>query len=153
MLELNDLTQEQLEYFKTHIYNGVGSREFLINPPDLIFDAPALEHDFAYWRGGQDSHRKTADKKFLIDSLAVSRTQSRLKQPLYVAVSYVYYAFLAVLGRFAFEYYDAPAQTWGELLEHYTSYQASRTKKVVKGCMKLMCKVTARIAEKNGGGV
>lgn len=128
-LELEDLTKEQYDYFKKHIYNGVGSREFPINPHDLIFKKAAEKHDFYYWRGGDDSYRVLADKEYLKDSLIAVKLQPKWKQPFYHSVAYVYYGFLVALGRFAFEYSDEPCKTWEQLLKRFQDYQNKNNKK------------------------
>jgi len=114
-LELNKLTPKQYEYFKTHIYNGVGSDHFFINPHDLIFKLAAEAHDFAYWRGGTDEDRVISDKIYLRDSLSAIRLQPRWKRIFYYPIAYIYYFFLTIFGRFAFEYRNAPIETWREL--------------------------------------
>lgn len=147
MIQLSDLTKDQLLYFTTNIYNGVGSREFFINPHDLIFSPAAMEHDFAYWRGGPDNLRKIADKEFLQHCLVLSKQHTGIRRVFYTNTSYVYYTFLVLLGKYAWEYYDAPANTWEEFLEHFNKYQASKQKQTARSCIKLIHKAQIRLAK------
>lgn len=130
ILQYEELTPEQKEYFLKNIWNGVGSREFPIDPHDLIFGPASVLHDFEYWRGGNESYRIAADKTFLKNCLSLVKKQPKYKQPFYYVAAYVYYCFLTTLGKYAFEYSTEPAKTWEELLERFLKYQEeNQTKK------------------------
>jgi hypothetical protein len=99
-LELEDLTPEQYQYFIDNIFNGVGSRHFLFNPPDLIFNQAAKRHDFAYWRGGTEEDRKDADRRFKKDCLQEAKERSFLLRPFYTSIAYLYYYAIKVFKLF-----------------------------------------------------
>lgn len=116
-LSFDKLRPNQQEFFKRYIWNGVGSKHFFINPHDLIFKEASLYHDFYYWRGGPLELKKLADEDFLHRCHAAVRKQPKWKRPFYYAVAAVYYTFLR-LGKVAWEYGEAPCQTWQELLDN-----------------------------------
>lgn len=117
-LELKDLTPKQLEFFLTYIFNGVGSREFFINPRDFIFKNAAKTHDLKYFCGGNDTLRKIADKNFFEECCKAVLRQPGYKRVFYFPIAYVYYSALILLGKYAWEYYDTPAGTWPEFIQH-----------------------------------
>ena len=118
------LTDEQREYFLTYIWNGVGSRDFSVTPPQLIFRGPSAYHDFAYWLGGTEEDRNKADKQFLIDELDQVRREKHITQkPFYFMMAYVYYLGLAAIGKKAFEY-GGPRTNWEEYKSYYEKRQA-----------------------------
>lgn len=121
MLEFDNLTKLQKEFFLEFIWNGVGSREFA-KPPQLIFANASVYHDFAYFRGGNESDRKIADKDFFHRSHSSTRKQHTYTRPFYYVMSYVYFYGLKKIGGKAWEYYDAPAQNWKEFLDHVYAY-------------------------------
>ena len=125
-LNLEDLPPDQMHTFKTEIFNGVGSREFFIDPHDLIFKQAAMAHDFAYWRGGSNEDRKLSDKIYLEDSLDAVRRQRKWTRPIYFVIAYIYYGFLKMLGKYAFEYRERPCESWDELYQAFKEYQAKR---------------------------
>ena len=129
MLEYDNLSQKQKDFFDKSIWNGVGSRDFFINPHDLIFKEASKYHDFAYWRGGPEELRIKADKDFFHRAHSAVRKQSLLKRPFYYATSYVYFYFLKIGGKRAFEYYERPADTWEELLARVNFYFDENPKK------------------------
>lgn len=118
-LRLEDLTQEQLSYFKANIYNGVGSSYLDVDPPDFIFKQAALRHDFAYWLRGSELDRLRADLRFFKDGLQAIRNKAKwYSRPFYFLVLIVYTAFLLGLGWLSFEY-GKPAKTWDEFIVNY----------------------------------
>jgi hypothetical protein len=121
-LELEDLTKEQRDWFMTYIWNGPGSRDYPIQPPELIFNIPSIRHDFEYFRGGTEEDRKETDKHFLDESLAIVKERPIYTRPFYFSISYIYYFGLVLLGSKAWEYYDKPAETWNEYLQHIVKY-------------------------------
>lgn len=130
-LKYENLTEEQKIYFLKYIYNGVGSREFFINPHDLIFKEAAKIHDFEYFVGGTEERRLIIDRNFLDDCLFAANKRPFLRRQLYKIVAYVYYFFLMMLGRFAWEYYPEPADTWEEFLSRYKLYLNKNSKKTI----------------------
>lgn len=119
-LSYDNLTKEQKEFFLRHIWNGVGSNHFFINPHDLIFKEASIYHDFYYWRGGTDLIRKMADKDFFHRCHSKIRELPKRRRPFYYAAAYVYYYTLKLLGKHAWEK-GATCQTWQELLVRFNS--------------------------------
>lgn len=121
-LVYDKLTAKQKSYFKQYIWNGVGSRSFFVNPHDLIFKEASIYHDFYYWRGGPIELISLADRDFFHRCHSAVRKQPAYKRPFYYATSYVYFSFLKLLGKVAWEYAEKPCQTWEELLERVNLY-------------------------------
>ena len=61
MLRYSELTDKQ----KSAITNGCGGKGMGFKAPQFRFKASCNHHDFYYWRGGEESDRKRADKAFL----------------------------------------------------------------------------------------
>jgi hypothetical protein len=115
-------TDKQKNYFDKYIWNGVGSREFFINPHDLIFKEASKHHDAEYFIGGTEEDRILADKAFLHQMHQAVRRQSKWKRPFYYLAASIYSIFLKKLGKFAFEYTERRAETFEEMLKHYHNY-------------------------------
>lgn len=126
-LSYNDLTETQKEFFLTHIWNGVGSDHYFINPHDLIFKEASIYHDFYYWRGGPKSLRKLADKDFLHRCHEATRKLPMKRRLFYYVASYTYFLGLKVFGNTAWEK-GKVCQTWDELVERYSA-KVSKLKK------------------------
>jgi len=121
-LVYDKLTEKEKKFFKDYIWNGVGSRSFFVNPHDLIFKEASLYHDFYYWRGGPQELRELADKDFFHRCHSAVRKQPKYKRPFYYLTSYVYFAFLRMLGKVAWEYSEKPSKTFKELLDKVHFY-------------------------------
>jgi len=119
-LSYDTLTEKQKKFFKEHIWNGVGSSHFFINPHDLIFKEASLYHDFWYWRGGNSKLRKMADKDFLHRCHDSIRKLPMKRRAFYYIAAYVYYFTLKILGSKAWESGET-CQTWEELFNRYKS--------------------------------
>jgi hypothetical protein len=119
-LSYDKLTKEQKEFFIEHIWNGVGSSHFFINPHDLIFKEASIHHDFYYWRGGPDRLRKLADKDFFHRCHDKIRQLPKKRRPFYYASAYAYYFTLKLLGKAAWEKGEV-CQTWNELLHRFNT--------------------------------
>jgi len=119
-LSYDSLTKDQKEFFLTHIWNGVGSDHYTLNPHDLIFKNASIYHDFYYWRGGPKFLRKLADKDFYHRCKDAARKKSAIKRPFYYVICYIYYVGLKLFGKKAWET-GKVCQTWDELLERYSS--------------------------------
>ena len=116
-LSFDTLPPPQKAYFLTHIWNGVGSRHFFINPHDLIFKEASIYHDFYYWRGGPEKVRLMADKDFFMRCKdAVKKAPWHLR-PFYSIAAIVYTQFLR-LGKSAWEYGEVPAQNWEQFIHN-----------------------------------
>lgn len=121
-IRYGDLTPKQKEYFDKHIWNGVGSREYFLNPHDLIFKEPSKWHDCDYFVGGPDLRRKMADKDFLYRCHQEVKKQSLIKRPFYYVMAAIYHYCLKRFSRPAWELYVHPARNWSELIKHFNSY-------------------------------
>lgn len=121
-LQYDNLTDEQELFFLTHIWNGVGSREFFIDPHDLIFKIPSMYHDFYYFGGGDEERRQMSDWDFYLRCKREVLNISWWKRPFLYSAAYIYYFFLKIGGKYAFEYTDKPAETWEEYMEIVNSY-------------------------------
>jgi len=115
------LTDEQKDFFLTHIWNGVGSDHYpFLNPHDLIFKEASIYHDFYYWRGGSERLRKLADKDFLHRCHVAIRKLPMKRRLFYYIAAYVYYFALTMFGKKAWE--NGPiCITWECLLKRYMS--------------------------------
>ena len=131
-LELEDLTPEQYQYFLRNVWNGVGSQEYAIKPPELCFALPSVRHDFYYWRGGTEADRLAADRRFLADALVEARRYRGVQRAFYVNAAYLYFYGLRALGTKAFEYGERPCQTWDELLARVIAEKGGVKKAIVK---------------------
>ena len=118
-LTLDGLTPDQYKYFKENIYNGVGSRDFALDPHDLIFKKAAEYHDFAYWRGGTEQDRKEADKRFKRDCVDAAWNQKARSFLFYISAAYIYYYAVKFLGKYSFIYREEPLDNWKDLKEAF----------------------------------
>jgi len=129
-LAYDSLSKAQKDYFLEHIWNGVGSSHFFINPHDLIFKEASIYHDFYYWRGGSDELRKLADKDFFHRCHEKIRKLPKKRRPFYYISAYVYYFTLKILGKTAWEKRPLPCQTWEELMQQFYSKSLSTSFKL-----------------------
>ncbi len=119
-ISFDNLTKEQQNFFKEHIWNGVGSRHFFLNPHDLKFKEASIYHDFYYWRGGPEELRKLADKDFFHRCHSAISKLPRKRRAFYYIAAYVYYFSLKIFGKAAWEKGEV-CQTWEELVQRYMS--------------------------------
>lgn len=121
-LSYDSLTDSQKAFFRKFVWNGLGSRDAHIDPHDLIFKNASIYHDWYYFVGGPDKLRIAADKEFLVNCNKLVLKERAWKRWFYYPVSYVYYFFIKIGSKLAWEYYDEPAQTWEEFIEHVMTY-------------------------------
>lgn len=114
VIELNELTAEQLNYFLKYGYNGCGSRQFT-KVPDFIFSLAAVTHDWRYFSMATEEDREFADKEFLDLMLYLAKKQPIYKQGYYRIIAYIYYLAVRLLGKYAFEYSNTAPKTWEEI--------------------------------------
>lgn len=119
-LSYDKLTKKQKEFFLEHIWNGVGSSHFFIDPHDLIFKEASVYHDFYYWRGGPEELRHMADKDFFHRCQSAIRKLPMKRRPFYYIAAYTYYFTLKILGKAAWEKGEV-CQTWEELMKRFIS--------------------------------
>lgn len=55
--------------------NGCGAKGGWFNPPDFFFSASCDHHDFLYWLGGSQLHRRFADERFYAAMCADVRSE------------------------------------------------------------------------------
>ena len=105
-----DLTKEQ----KAFICNGCGGKGGWIKPPNFIFSKPCGEHDFDYWLGCDDEHKKKADESFY-KRMKVKISQAKwYKKPHYHIWAYTYYKAVRIGGKKYF-YYSNTQKTYTDL--------------------------------------
>lgn len=89
------------EYDKKLICNGCGPKKCKHKFPDYIFTKACNEHDFRYWRGGNEMDRTEADVKLLfsmIDSIRNTRNLGFKRTIYYFLWASVYYLSCAIGG-------------------------------------------------------
>lgn len=140
MIQFSDLTEEQINI----VWNGVGSKHFIVNPHDLVFSEPSKKHDFLYYKGGTEEDRKRADNIYYLESkeivdsflskvmdpsevswrkfhLKIIRYLTTFSQGRYflwaslTVINNIYCFFLSKLGKYSFEYSEKPRETWEEI--------------------------------------
>ncbi len=121
-LQLDELTPTQLEYYTLHIYNGVGSANFPIKPPHLVFNPAAFHHDLEGWTGGSDMRRRLSDTDFFLRCMEIVGRYRYLRWYWYRIWASIYHFILSRLSPEAWEYLDEPANTWDELMSVVKDY-------------------------------
>jgi len=101
VLHYSDLSKEQ----KESICNGCGGKGGFINPPEFLFHASCNQHDFYYWRGGDEIDRKKADDAFYRFMQIDCTNEDRfIKRHLYEINAWLYYKAVRVFGKKFFNY-------------------------------------------------
>ena len=100
MLKYSDLTQEQI----VKITNGCGSKGGWINPPNFIFKASCVIHDFYYWRGCEESDRQLADNSFYSYMRKDIKEAKWFMKPYYHQWALAYYLAVRLFGENYFNY-------------------------------------------------
>lgn len=99
-LKYSDLTDEQKEI----ICNGCGGKGGWINPPEFLFHASCNQHDFYYWRGGNEEDRLKADNEFY-EAMKIDVNEAVwYKRWYYGIAAYVYYKAVRLVGSRYFSY-------------------------------------------------
>lgn len=103
-IKYEDLTESQ----KSKLCNGAGRPGFqgwLI--PDFVFTESANRHDFDYWKGCTEDHKKEADRRFLENMLDASEYKDiKNKQKRFIL-------FRIFFRRIAIRYYGAVTELGG----------------------------------------
>lgn len=111
------------------ICNGCGGKGGKIDPPEFLFNASCNQHDFYYWRGGNESDRLKADIMFYNEMKADAKDETKLvKRLLYIAMAFVYYRAVRRAGKKFFNYTDKPMTR-----EDLTLYIKEERTKLIKG--------------------
>jgi len=100
MLKYSDLTEEQ----KSKICNGCGAKGGWFKAPNFLFKASCNQHDFYYWRGGEENDRKYADDmfyKYMKKDCAESKWYEKISHYL---IAYLYYKAVRFFGEKFFSY-------------------------------------------------
>ena len=102
MLRYRDLSEEQ----KKKICNGCGAKGSWIKVPDFRFVASCDQHDFYYWRGGQEYDRKIADDEFYIIMKRDIKNQDFgwSRRVWYRSWAWTYYKAVRYFGKSAFAF-------------------------------------------------
>lgn len=101
-LQYKQLTDEQKQF----ICNGCGGKGGIINPPEFLFNASCHHHDFLYYRGHTEQHRKEADDKFYELMKEDIKLASWYLKPHYHLWAYTYYKSVRLIGKKFFNYAD-----------------------------------------------
>lgn len=101
-LRFSDLTSEQRDI----LCNGCGPKAWGgIKPPQFIFRASCNQHDFYYWRGGEESDRQFSDKEFYrFMKIDIKEDALWWKKPYYHTWAFSYYTAVRVGGFTCFSY-------------------------------------------------
>lgn len=102
-LRYSDLTPFQ----KKSICNGCGGKGGWFNPPEFLFHASCNQHDFYYWRGGDETDRKEADETFYKFMKKDVSEAKWFRKPFYGIAAYTYYKSVRVFGKKFFNYCDS----------------------------------------------
>lgn len=122
-LNFDELTKEQQLFFKQHLWNGVGSRDYPIDPPDSIFKGPSIYHDFWYLRGGPEDLQHLADLDFLYRCMdKIDTRKTWWKKPFFRILAYIYYYGLGFLGKKAWDVYPEASQNWDKFIKRTSKY-------------------------------
>ena len=104
-LRYSDLTPFQQKV----ITNGCGASNSLFNPPEFKFKASCNQHDFYYWRGGNEDDRKLADKQFYDAMVEDSKLCSNIfSKTTHLITAKIYYVSVSLFGKKHFYYTDKP---------------------------------------------
>jgi hypothetical protein len=111
-IRFKDLTEEQ----KKFICNGCGGKGGSIQPPNFFFKADCNHHDFNYFLGFTEAHRKEADYQFWCAMKEDVRNQHWWKRPFFYTMAYTYYRAVRWCGK-KFFYYGTQERTLEDLQE------------------------------------
>jgi hypothetical protein len=102
-LRFRQLTKEH----KSILCNGCGGKGGWINPPEFLFNASCNQHDFYYWRGGNEDDRKNADDSFYEFMKKDVSEASYFKRPFYAMTAWAYYISVRKVGHKFFHYSES----------------------------------------------
>ena len=104
-----------VEADKKVISNGCGGKGSTVPVPDFLFKASCDQHDFYYWRGGEEKDREAADEAFYKYMKIDSAEQSKgfLQSAISLSWAYVYYKAVRYFGKPYFNY--GPMKTEADL--------------------------------------
>lgn len=98
--KFRDLTRDE----RAFICNGCGQKGGKIKPPDFVFKDSCDHHDYNYFLGFTETHRKKADKQFY----KAMRDQIKgcwwYTKPALHATAFIYYRAVRHCGKGAFHY-------------------------------------------------
>ena len=93
---------------RAKICNGCGGKGGWFNPPEFLFHASCNQHDFYYWRGGDEIARKEADKAFYrFMKVDAEEAGGFLKRKFHRVMAWIYYRAVRWSGK-KFFYYGEP---------------------------------------------
>jgi hypothetical protein len=88
------------------VCNGCGAKGGWIKPPDFIYEDSCQHHDYNYYLGFTEEHRKKADKQFYEDMRRQIKEVNILRRPALHVVAYGYYRAVRWYGEDSFYYGD-----------------------------------------------
>ncbi|MBU0992386.1 MAG: phospholipase [Proteobacteria bacterium] len=100
--KFRQLTEEE----KRHICNGCGAKGGWIKPPQFVFKESCDHHDYNYFLGYKEIHRKKADRQFYAAMCRQVRERLWYRRPALYTAAYVYYRAVRLFGRKYFYYGD-----------------------------------------------
>ena len=104
---LNKLRYSSLtDIQKKYICNGCGGKGGWFNPPEFLFHASCNQHDFYYWRGGDEDDRKKADKDFYEFMKKDASEAPWWRKPFSMTSAFIYYKSVRYMGNKFFNYSD-----------------------------------------------
>jgi hypothetical protein len=99
-IRFRHLTEEE----KSAICNGCGGKGGRFKPPQYLFSASCDWHDFNYWLGFNEKHRKLADQQFLQAMLSDTKKASVWKRWWLKGAAWRYYWLVRLMGKKFFHY-------------------------------------------------
>lgn len=105
-MRYSELTSEQIQ----EICNGCGGKGGIITPPhSAVFKEECNHHDFNYFLGYSEEHRKKADTQLMYAMLLKCKSLSWLQRLRYTPWCLVYYIAVRAVG-WKFFYYGSSEQ-------------------------------------------
>ena len=111
------------------ICNGCGGKGGKINPPEFLFNASCNQHDFYYWRGGNEIDRYKADRMFFDKMKNDTKLSTNpLKRMFYLTMAYIYFKAVRKKGKSFFNYTNSPKNK-----DDLIQYIKEERKNIIKG--------------------
>jgi hypothetical protein len=98
--KFKDLTIDEIQ----HICNGCGGKGGWLKPPNFIFKSSCNHHDYNYYLGFKESHRKKADKQFYRAMKDQIKKVNFFRRPGLHIAAYSYYTAVRWCGADYFHY-------------------------------------------------
>jgi len=93
------LAEEERDLLRAaEVVNGCGGKGSWIDPPDWLFVASCDQHDFHYWRGGDEGDRAEADWQFYQAMIVDTKSASWWRRPFARIRAWSYYKAVRLFG-------------------------------------------------------